>query len=227
MDNVKEHFENEAEIFDNIIIKIIPYYIEMIDALLSAISFDKTQKINVLDLGCGTGNLSKRILDKYTNANIVCVDISQNMINIARQKLADYKNVEFVVGDIEEIEFKDKYDLVVSSLVLHHLVTDDRKKNFYKRIFNMLNENGIFVNADVVIGTSKFLQDINISSWIKYMQKSCSDEEIFSKWLKAYEQEDRPSKLIHQIEWLKEIGFHNVDIIWKYYNFAVFTGIKK
>ncbi|MFA6614290.1 MAG: class I SAM-dependent methyltransferase [Endomicrobiia bacterium] len=227
MDNVKKHFENEAAIFDNIIIKIIPYYIEMIDALLSAISFDKTQKINVLDLGCGTGNLSKRILDKYTNANIVCVDISQNMINIARQKLADYKNVEFVVGDIEEIEFKDKYDLVVSSLVLHHLVTDDRKKNFYKRIFNMLNENGIFVNADVVIGTSKFLQDINISSWIKYMQKSCSDEEIFSKWLKAYEQEDRPSKLIHQIEWLKEIGFHNVDIIWKYYNFAVFTGIKK
>ncbi|MFA6914588.1 MAG: class I SAM-dependent methyltransferase [Endomicrobiia bacterium] len=227
MDNIKEHFENEAAIFDNIIIKIIPYYIEMIDALLSAISFDKTQKINVLDLGCGTGNLSKRILDKYTNANIVCVDISQNMINIARQKLADYKNVEFVVGDIEEIEFKDKYDLVVSSLVLHHLVTDDRKKNFYKRIFNMLNENGIFVNADVVIGTSKFLQDINISSWIKYMQKSCSDEEIFSKWLKAYEQEDRPSKLIHQIEWLKEIGFHNVDIIWKYYNFAVFTGIKK
>lgn len=227
MDNVKEHFENEAAIFDNIIIKIIPYYIEMIEALLNVIYFDKTQKINVLDLGCGTGNLSKRVLDKYPNANIVCVDISQNMINIARQKLADYKNVEFVVGDIEEIEFKDKYDLVVSSLVLHHLLTDDIKKNFYKIIFNMLNENGIFVNADAVIGTSKFLQDVNISSWIKYMQKSCSDEEIFSKWLKSYEQEDRPSKLIHQIEWLKEIGFHNVDIIWKYYNFAVFTGIKK
>lgn len=227
MDNIKEHFENEAAIFDNIIIKIIPYYIEMIEALLSVIYFDKTKKINVLDLGCGTGNLSKRVLDKYPNANIVCVDISQNMINIARQKLVDYKNVEFVVGDIEEIEFKDKYDLVVSSLVLHHLITDDIKKNFYKKIFNMLNENGIFVNADVVIGTSNFLQDINISSWIKYMQKSCSDEEIFSKWLKAYEQEDRPSKLMHQIEWLKEIGFHNIDIIWKYYNFAVFTGIKK
>ena len=49
MNRIKEHFEEEAEEFDKIILKYIPYYEEMIDALVSAISFNKSESFKVLD----------------------------------------------------------------------------------------------------------------------------------------------------------------------------------
>ena len=51
-------------------------------------------------------------------------------------------------------------------------------------------------------------------------------DEILDKWIPAYETEDRPAKLIDQLKWLEAIGFHSVDVVWKYYNFCVYGGMK-
>lgn len=56
MDKVKKHFEEEAKEFDKIIRELIPYYEEMIDGMVAAIPHQRNDKINVIDLGCGTGN---------------------------------------------------------------------------------------------------------------------------------------------------------------------------
>ncbi len=62
MDRVKEHFESEAEQFDGIIRRLIPFYEEMVDAAVSALPFSADAPIRVLDLGCGTGTLGLRTL---------------------------------------------------------------------------------------------------------------------------------------------------------------------
>ncbi|MCK5707915.1 MAG: hypothetical protein KAI43_09695 [Candidatus Aureabacteria bacterium] len=54
------------------------------------------------------------------------------------------------------------------------------------------------------------------------MQLNIPEEEIQSKW--NPKEEDRPAKLIDQLNWLSNIGFSDVDVILKYYNFAVFGG---
>jgi len=226
MEIVKEHFEAEAKEYDDIILKLIPYYKQMVEALISAIPFNIDEPIQVIDLGCGTGTISKQIADKYPNAKILCVDIAANMIEIAKFKLSNHAHSEFITGDFSTIELTGKYDVVVSSLALHHLETDDKKKTFYQKIYGLLSNSGVFYNADVVLASSTYLQNVNMSYWINYMKRSVSEAEIRDNWIPKYETEDRPAKLMNQLKWLEEIGFSSVDVIWKYYNFAVYGGVK-
>lgn len=223
---VKEHFEAEAHEFDSIIVKLIPYYDQMINALIDSIQFDRFDSIRIIDLGCGTGTVAKRLADRFPNSKIVCLDIASKMIEIAKYKLLDHKNTEFIVGDFSKIDFKEQFDVVVSSLALHHIETDNEKKEFYTKIFNVLANSGQFVNADVVLATTDYQQDTNMNRWMDYMNKSVSMDEIQNKWIPSYKAEDRPAKLIDQLKWLEEIGFRTVDVIWKYYNFSVYGGIK-
>jgi len=226
MENIKEHFEKEAKKFDEIIIKLIPYYEQMVDSLVSCIPFNDNAQIKVIDLGCGTGTIAKKISDRFKNSTIACLDIAANMIEMAQLKLAGHPKTEFINVDFSKIDFTEKFDVVVSSLALHHLETDKQKKDFYRRIFDNLKTNGIFVNADVVLGSSDYWQDLNMQKWIDYMNHSVSMEEIQNNWIPKYKSEDRPAILIDQIQWLKEIGFKKVDVIWKYFNFSVYGAIK-
>ena len=62
--------------------------------------------------------------------------------------------------------------------------------------------------------------------WREYMLRAVPEHEVFDKWMTVYETEDRPSKLVDQLMWLAEIGFDEVDVVWKYFNFAVYGGRK-
>jgi len=226
MNIVKDHFEAEAKQFDDIIVKLIPYYEQMLRALIDAIPFDSDAKIRVIDLGCGTGTIAKIISERFPNSRIVCLDIASNMIDVAKYKLANHPETEFIVGDFAHVGFTEKFDVVVSSLALHHLETDTDKKKLYTRIFENLKDNGVFYNADVVLASTSEQQEISMTRWKEYMNKNVSMDEIENKWIPTYENEDRPAKLMDQLEWLKEIGFNPVDVIWKYYNFSVYGGVK-
>jgi tRNA (cmo5U34)-methyltransferase len=226
MDKVKKHFEEEAKDFDRIIRELIPYYAEMIDGMVAAIPHQRTDLINVIDLGCGTGTISRQIKQIFLQARITCLDLAENMIEMSKLKLNNYSDVQYRVGDFRVYEFDDTYDVVVSSLALHHLVTDEDKINFYRKIYEPLRPNGVFFNADVVLGSSEHFQDLYMDKWISFMKRHVSDEEIKNKWLPKYIEEDRPSKLMDQLIWLKDLGFSEIDIIWKYYNFAVYGGRK-
>jgi tRNA (cmo5U34)-methyltransferase len=58
------------------------------------------------------------------------------------------------------------------------------------------------------------------------MRKSVSAEEIENKWMITYRDEDNPAMLIDQLDWLREIGFTEVDVLLKYFNFALYGGRK-
>ena len=154
------------------------------------------------------------------------MDIASNMIEIAKHKLSEHKDTEFITGDFSIIDFDKQFDVVVSSLALHHLETDSDKKSFYAKIFNILTDSGIFFNADVVLASSAYHQKINMNRWIEFMNKKVPMEEILNNWIPKYQSEDRPAILIDQLKWLEKIGFKSVDVIWKYYNYSVYGGIK-
>ena len=225
IDAVKSHFEAEAEKFDKIILKLIPHYTEMINALVLLIPFKKDEQINVIDLGCGTGTLAQKIKNAFPNSNISCLDIAENMIKLAQNKLG--KNINCYIGNFYEYSFDKKYDVIASSLALHHLESDEDKKMFYQKIYNALNKNGVFYNADVVLGSNHHLQEIYMAKWKTFMNKNVSLEEINNKWMVNYRAEDRPTSLMNHINWLKDIGFNDVDVVWKYYNYGVYGGYKK
>ena len=225
IESIKNHFEEEAEEFDKNILKLIPYYIEMIDALVLSIPFDKEKQIKVMDLGCGTGTISYQLRNTFPNSHISCLDIAENMIKMAQLKLGE--NVEYYTSDFYEYKFNDKYDVIISSLALHHLENDEDKKMFYGKIYNALTDNGVFYNADMVLGSNSYLQDLYMLKWKTFMGKSVPLDEIENKWIEKYNAEDRPTGLMNHIDMMKETGFKNIDVVWKYYNFFVYGGYKK
>jgi tRNA (cmo5U34)-methyltransferase len=226
IDQIKNHFESEAHEFDELILKLIPFYQEMVSAVVLALPFPTDAIINVIDLGCGTGTLAQRILEKYPKARITCLDLAENMIQMARIKLTSHPNVTYVTGDIAHYEFDQPYEVIVSSLALHHLANESEQKSFYRKVYQAMAPDGVFYNADLVLGSNEHLQTIYLQKWQAYMEKSVSRMEIETKWLPNYRVEDRPVKLESLLSWLKETGFREIDVIWKYYNFAVYGGYK-
>lgn len=133
MNEIMTHFEYEAHFYDEIILNLIPHYSEMVYALVSSIPFEKETPVNVLDLGCGTRTISKAILEKYPNAKFTIIDISQNMLKFAEKKIGSNSIYKSICKDFYELNLDDKYEVVASSLALHHLITDKDKKIFYKQ----------------------------------------------------------------------------------------------
>jgi len=226
MENVKNHFDSEAAEYDGFILKVIPSYHEMIDCLVSCIPFKEDMSLKILDLGCGTGNISKKVKERYPEAQITCVDMAENMLKIAKNKLSNYSGISYILSDFRDLDMDDDYHVVISSLALHHLETDADKIAFYQKIYDALVPGGVFYNADNVLGPSKYLQDLYLKKWKEFMNKNLSLEEIENKWIPLHHAEDRPAKIMQHTEWLKEAGFKQVEVVWKYYNYGVYGGVK-
>lgn len=225
VDRIRDHFEAEAGEFDRIILNLIPDYPEMVEAIVAAIPFDRSARLEVIDLGCGTGTVAQAVLAAFPHAHLTCLDLAEKMVAVAQTKLRHHRNVSYITGNFEN--FEGRYDVVLSSLALHHLQTDEDKRRFYRRVYENLASGGAFYNADLVLASSAALQQVYLQKWRAFMKRAISEEEIDTKWIPKYLDEDRPAKLLDQLSWLVEIGFAYVDVLWKHYNFAVYGGLKR
>ena len=224
-EKIKLHFDDAANRFDNFIQTLIPNYNNMIEILMAIIPFDEHDDFEVIDLGCGTGTISYFVNKKFSHAKITCMDISEKMLQIAADKIA--ADVSCISGDLNTFTFPQKYDVIVSSLALHHLETDQAKFEMYQRIYAGLKENGIFINLDIVLGSNEELQAINMQNWINFMKQNVPEREIVEKWIPSYYADDRPTSLRSHIKFLEEAGFKEVDVIYKAFNYSVFCGRKR
>ncbi|EFI41324.1 class I SAM-dependent methyltransferase [Peptoniphilus sp. oral taxon 386] len=97
---------------------------------------------HVLELGCGTGNLTELICDKYS---VDAIDLSEDMLSVAEQKLRN-KNVRLFKQDMKNLDIEDKYDLVLSICdSINYLLDEKDVKNLFVKVFMQLNENGLFI----------------------------------------------------------------------------------
>ncbi len=224
MDRVQRHFEEEAKEYDTIIQNLIPNYKAMVDILVSILPFTGQQAFEMIDLGCGTGTVSKAVKDAFPAVKVTCVDIAANMLDIAGQKVG--AETTLIQADFNSFEFPQKYDAVVSSLALHHLETDDDKLKFYEKIYGALNPGGIFINIDVVQGSGDVLQDVYMQKWKAFMLTNVSAQEVEHKWIPSYYAEDHPTALLSHFDMLAQCGFTDIDVVYKHYNYAVYCGRK-
>lgn len=215
---VKEKFNRNANEYDSQRRKLIPCFNDFYSMAVSLIKADN-DKPDILDIGAGTGLLSAFILEKLPNSNLTLIDISEKMIEVAKKRLENKPAVTFIIDDYTQYHFDQTFDIVASSLSIHHLA-DDQKRKLYADIYSILRPQGIFINADQVLGNTPFVENLYKSEWkLKVDNSGLSQDEIQS----AYERTrlDRMATLDNQLNWLKDMGFIDVDCIYKYYNFVV------
>lgn len=221
--SIVQKFNENAEKYDSQRKKLIPCFDDFYSIPVSIME-PTSSSPTVLDIGAGTGLFTSFILKKFPEAKVTLIDISDKMLNVAKERFSNFSNINYVVADYTSYQFDQKFDVIVSSLSIHHL-TDTEKKNLYFQIYNWLNEGGIFINADQVLGHTPFLENLYKDDWKNKIENSgLTEEEINS----AYERTklDKMATLTDQLNWLQESGFKDVDCIYKYFNFVVMYGRK-
>jgi len=164
MDKAKEHFNEMAEKYEDLIKKIVTNHELFFNQTVSLVP---KGNIEVLELGSGTGYLTEMIIAKNPHASVTCIDMTPEMIGIAMEK-DSLKDVNFIEGDFREVWPDKKFDLIISTLCFHHL-TDNDRYDILVKIHKSLNEKGIFVNGDVFKPENSYTEDILRERWLKSM----------------------------------------------------------
>lgn len=112
----------------------------------------------------------------------------------------------------------------MSSLSIHHLEDEDKEK-LYKKVYNALNPEGIFLNADQVIGSPHKLDKDYQMNWMKLINSSDLSESEKDAAIERMKF-DKPATLEDNLKWLRNCGFEDVDVYYKYYNFVIFYAEK-
>lgn len=218
--NVDEAYNKQADDYDRFIVKLIPDYLRF-NALIPRLA---AKPGTVLDIGCGTGNTSARILEAYPKAKLTCIDPSPAMIGIARRKLGD--SVTFMESPVEAFQTEERFDLAVSVMVMHNIQTTARRQEVYEKIYSALNPGGAYVSVDIFKGECDLSQKLFMKYWRDFMLESMPMDEVDGKWLALYKEKDKPLKMSEQLAMLKKAGFSSVDIIHKSMNFGLILALK-
>jgi len=199
-----------------------------------AFHFPKLSGLNILDLGCGDGVITKHIHDKSPNNNFHLIDASEDMLNRAKEKLnnsnASFRHLTF--EDYYELEVeKSKYDLVLSANAIHLDLIN--KKTLFAHIYKELKFGGLFLNIDPVQPSSDYSEEIQFELWQNWMnerlEKNGEEVGMFDDIPYVYKNnaENKPSTLWEQPQALSQCGFKDVDCFYKYSIFSVFGGRKE
>ncbi len=223
---ITEHFERAASRFDAYFYRVMPRYEELLAALVESLPFEKSDPISVVDLGCGTGNLTRAVTGAFPEASVLCIDVAENMLAMARGKLGGNKKIAFLQGDIRTTPLPGPYDAVISSMVLHHVDVTE-KPVLYRRLYDALRPGGVFFLIDLLRSDNAHLQHLYLEKWKEFMRQSELPEETIAEQVILHRQEDRPATMEEELAVLSEAGFSSVDIVLKQYYVTLFGGMKK
>jgi len=218
-------FGSTAAVYDEGRAKVIPGFKLFYDAAVRLLPFGERDEPRVLDLGAGTGLLSAWVMACYPGAHLTLIDLAAEMLDKARERFVGAKHEPvFLLQDYVEGELGGPYDAIVSSLSIHHL-DDESKKKLFARAYAALEPGAIFVNAEQVAGPTPAWEEFYVNTWKAEMRANgVTAEEIAI--IEDRQKVDKHVPLAEQMLWLKEAGFEQVDCWFKCGRVAVYSGCK-
>ncbi|MBN1166458.1 MAG: class I SAM-dependent methyltransferase [Methanospirillaceae archaeon] len=168
----------------------------------------------ILDLGAGTGLMSAFLLQKFPDARITLMDFSEQMLEVARKRFLGMNNIEYIVNDYRSAYPGGPYDIVCSALSIHHLETIE-KKRLFQTIYDALVPGGMFVNADQAEGETPYFSARNREWWLDYIRSGSLSGSEEKDMLIQRSELDKNEKLSLQLQWLRDCGFVDVDVVYK------------
>jgi tRNA (cmo5U34)-methyltransferase len=182
----------------------------------------------LLDLGCGAGNFTLRVLEQVSPLDCVLVDLSRPMLERAEQrvKAATSGSVQIVQSDIRLLSFGSaSFNLILAGQVLHHLREDVEWERMFTLFHEWLCPGGILFVADFVGYDDPGIQELMLTRYAEYLA-DLGGPEYRDKVLAYCEAEDSPRSTKYQFDLLGKAGFTEFDVIHKNALFAAFYAKK-
>ncbi len=215
----------------------IPLAGEQLAIMLRLIAANGRPVRRFLDLGCGSGILAATLLQQYPGAHGVLLDFSAPMLAAAEQILGRWDDqLRFIRADYGDPGWigrlgEGRFDVIVSGYSIHHQ-PDEGKRRVYRQIFDLLKPGGMFINIEHVASASRWVETVFDAYFIDALHANHieqggrqSREQVANE---LYYRPDKAANLLSPVElqcqWLREIGFQDVDCYFKTFELAVFGG---
>jgi tRNA (cmo5U34)-methyltransferase len=224
-ETVEQFFDALTDDYTSTIERCFPRYREMLWALLDYLP-PKRSPSAILELGCGTGNLSELLANRFPNATLRLVDLSGESIDECRRRLSGRQQIEFEQNDFRQLDYDgSSFDLVISNISIHHLNSNDKQELFHA-IHRWLRTGGIFTYADQFAGATDELYVRHMENWKELSFSAGATQAEWDMWMQHQNEHDHHDTLADQFDWLKTAGFSRVDCPWRYLLWSVVQSIK-
>lgn len=166
----------------------------------------------VLDLGTGDGYTLGLVLGLHPGATGVGVDVNPEMLRTSHDRFGGEPRAAIVVHDLDvPLPPLGRFDLVVSSFAIHHCLPD-RQRALYGEVHQLLEPGGMFLNLEHVASPTPELHE----AFLAALGRELEDDDP-SNHLVAVET---------QLAWLRELGFAQVDCLWKWRELALLAAVR-
>ena len=226
---IRQRFDHDVERFSNLetgqsATIDAPLSLELVVQTAAAINPNAT---NVLDIGCGAGNYTLKLLGLMPHLNATLVDLSAPMLDRAVERVAPATSgvVTARQGDIRQLEFDEKFDFILAAAVLHHLRDQDEWKTTFAKFYDLLKPGGSIWIVDLIQHSDPKIQNLMWQRYGEYLTQ-LKDENYRDTVFDYIEHEDSPRPLMFQLDLLRAVGFDQVEVLHKNSCFAAFGGIK-
>jgi tRNA (cmo5U34)-methyltransferase len=241
VDQIRERFDNDVERFSNLetgqsATIDAPLVLDLIAQAASTVT---PQATSVLDIGCGAGNYTLKVLQalapnpkngepELPDMDCTLVDLSRPMLDRAAERVSTATSgvVTAVQGDVREIDLGEgTVDVILAAAVLHHLRTDDEWRAVFAKFHTALRPGGSIWISDLITHTAPAVQEMMWRRYGEYLA-AFKGEEYRDSVFAYIDKEDTPAPLMYQIDLLREVGFRDVELLHKNSVFAAFGAVK-
>lgn len=198
------------------------------DLIVQAAAAATPAATRVLDIGCGAGNYTLKLLQLLPDLNVTLMDLSRPMLDRALLRISEATsaNVITLQADIRELWLGEaRFDIILAAAVFHHLRTDAEWRHVFAKCHAALRPGGSLWISDLIEHPTPAIQAL---MWQRYGEYLAGlKDEAYRDHVFAYiEKEDTPRSLLFQVDLLRAVGFSTVEILHKNGCFAAFGAIK-
>lgn len=213
---------------------IVPESRAQIDVLLHVLRQRARPVERVVDLGSGDAVLLESVLQAFPGATGLALDYSEAMRERAVVRLAPLG----ARARVDAVDLRDAawpstiagpVDVVISGFAIHHL-PDARKRALYAEIFAALVPGGTFLNLEHVASATPAVGTIHDEAMIAFRAAHVASPDVGAIRAAYHARPDKADNILAPVErqcaWLREIGFADVDVYWKWFELALFGGAR-
>ena len=221
-----EFDEAVASVFDDMLSRSVPFYDEVRKLVIALILTEEAEGKKVLDLGSST---AKFLLDLHskmqTTMSLKGLDNSQAMLDRAEQKCQAFAaKIDLELADMLTYTYAQE-DIIVANYTLQ-FIRPIQRMELVKKLYEGLNEDGIFIFSEKVVFKDKKLDKDLIDIYYGYKKEQGYSEYEIAQKREALENVLIPFTIEENIQMCKEAGFKSIDTIFQWANFVTFVAKK-
>ena len=227
---IRERFDKDVERFSN----LETGQSAQIDSPLAlelvahAAAVTAPQAAAILDVGCGAGNFTLKLLRRLPRLDVTLIDLSRPMLERALERVgpATKGSVTARQGDIRDLSLgESQFDIIIAASVLHHLREDHEWNAVFSKFHAALRPGGWLWIHDFIEHSHPQVQALmweRYGAYLAQLKDAAYRDEVF----KYVAQEDTPRSLSFQLDLLRNVGFSAVEVLHKNNCFAAFGAFK-